>query len=104
MWEWCRVCAHRHPELLLYIHPANSEPAHDHIDSQDRLYVAAYLVGKIFRVDPNGKVCTLAKGMSLASAAAFGVNPQGNEDGFAEKNLYVTSHSGVLYELQNVLD
>lgn len=74
------------------------------IDSQDRLYVAAYLVGKIFRVEQNGKVCTLAKGMSLASAAAFGVNPQGNDDGFGEKSLYVTSHSGILYELQNVLD
>lgn len=74
------------------------------IDKQGQLYVAAYFRGEILKVDTNGKVCILAKGMPLVSAAAFGVNPQGSETGFASNSLFVTSHNGILYELVDVIE
>lgn len=73
------------------------------IDANDTLYVAAYLLGAILKVDTQGNLCKLADDIPFASAAAFGVNPQGSADGFAVTSLFVTSHNGTLYELPGVL-
>lgn len=67
--------------------------------STGTLYAAAYLAGAIWQITPNGQACVLARGLKLPSAVAFG-RP---EKGFSASSLYVTTHSGSLLELPNVL-
>ncbi|RZI84266.1 MAG: hypothetical protein EOP38_09795 [Rubrivivax sp.] len=68
------------------------------IDSQGNLLVAAYVQGKVLRVSPNGALCAVASGLSLPSDLAIGTG----RNGFTAGNVYVTSHSGRLYELPGV--
>lgn len=65
------------------------------IDGQGNLFVAAYAQGKVLRVSPAGEMCAVASGMSLPTDIAIGTG----RNGFTAGNLYVTSHSGHLYEL-----
>jgi len=68
------------------------------IDAQGNLLVAAYAQGKVLRVTPSGAMCAVASGMSLPTDLAIGTG----RNGFTAGNLYVTSHSGRLYELPGV--
>jgi sugar lactone lactonase YvrE len=68
------------------------------IDAQGNLFVAAYLQGKVLRVSPAGVMCAVASGLSAPSDMAIGTGL----NGFTAGNLYVTSHSGRLYELPGV--
>ncbi len=63
------------------------------------LYAATDLAGEVWRITADSRICVLAKGMPLASAVAAGRAGQG----FSPTSLYVTSFSGKLYELANVL-
>lgn len=63
------------------------------------LYAATDVAGEVWRITNTGQICVLAKGMPLASAVAAGRSGQG----FSPTSLYVTSFTGKLYELVNVL-
>ena len=67
-------------------------------DGADRLYVAANGGGQVWRVDPDGKACALARGLRFPSAVAFGTSGAG----FDPHNLYVTTFGGDLVELAGV--
>jgi sugar lactone lactonase YvrE len=60
------------------------------IDAAGRLYVAANGVGQIWRVDTDGTICAIARGLRFPSAVALGRGP----DGFSDGNLYVVTFSG----------
>ncbi len=68
------------------------------IDPAGRLYVAANGAGQIWRVDPDGTVCTLARGLRFPSAVALGHGP----DGFSDGNLYAVTFSGDIVALSHV--
>lgn len=59
------------------------------------LYVAAWSAGKVYEVDPStGGSCEIASDLPQVTA----VEPsQGH--GFPRGNLYVSSHTGTVYEL-----
>jgi sugar lactone lactonase YvrE len=58
-----------------------------------RLYVAANGAGQIWRVEPNGNIEALARGLKFPSAVAIGHGPTG----FSKGNLYaVTFHGGIV--------
>lgn len=65
------------------------------IDDAGRLYVAANGAGQMWRVDPNGSICALARGLRCPSAVALGQGPRG----FRAGNLYAVTFAGQLYEL-----
>jgi SMP-30/Gluconolactonase/LRE-like region len=67
------------------------------IDPNGRLYVAANGAGQIWRVDSDGSVCALARGLKFPSAVALG---QGT-DGFNAGNLYAVTFSGDIVALPN---
>jgi len=69
------------------------------IDVQGNLYVAAYFSGELWRVSPSGALCRLARGLSLPSAPVVGRTGQGFDPG----SVYLTSHSGRLYEVPNAV-
>ncbi len=59
------------------------------------IYVAGYLAGTVIRVDPaTGATCTVATGLSFPTSVRAG-----DGTGFPTSHLYVTAHSGNLYEL-----
>lgn len=68
------------------------------IDAQGNLFVAAYVQGKVLRVSPTGAMCAVASGLTFPSDIAIGTG----RNGFTAGHLYVTSHSGKLYELAGV--
>lgn len=63
------------------------------------LFVAAYLIGEVWKVTAQGDMCVLAKGLSMPTALAAG----SGKGGFLSTSLYVTSHSGSIVELADVL-
>jgi sugar lactone lactonase YvrE len=63
------------------------------------LFVAAYAPGEIWRVNQQGDVCVLTRGLKQPSAIAVGRAGKG----FKPTSLYVTTHSGSLVELPGVL-
>ncbi|MGZ4619502.1 MAG: SMP-30/gluconolactonase/LRE family protein [Frankiaceae bacterium] len=65
------------------------------IDPAGRLYVAANGAGQIWRVDPDGTICALARGLHFPSAVALGRGP----DRFSQGNLYVVTFSGDILAL-----
>jgi sugar lactone lactonase YvrE len=69
------------------------------IDTTGVLYAAAYLAGEIWRITRDGSICVIASGFDLPSAVAFGRPGRG----FSATSLYVTTHSGSLFELPGVL-
>jgi len=63
------------------------------IDDHDRLFVAANGAGQIWRVDPDGTICALARGLRCPSMVALGWG----RTGFQAGNLYaVTFHGDVI--------
>ena len=65
------------------------------IDPTGRLYVAANSAGQIWRVEPDGTITALARGLKCPSAVAIGHGP----DGFLEGNLYAVTFHGDIVEL-----
>ena len=70
------------------------------IDLADRLHVAVNAAGEVWRFEPDGRACALARGIMNASALNWG----GGAPGFPERNLYVVGFSGAIVELANVSD
>ena len=63
------------------------------IDPTGRLYVAANGAGQFWRVEPDGTITALARGLKFPSAVAIGHGP----GGFREGNLYaVTFHGDIV--------
>jgi outer membrane protein assembly factor BamB len=60
------------------------------IDAAGRLYVAANGAGQIWRVDTDGTISALARGLLFPSAVALGRGPNGFRDG----NLYAVTFGG----------
>jgi sugar lactone lactonase YvrE len=69
------------------------------VDSHGRLYVVAYWAGEIWRVEPDGQMCLLTKGLSLPSAVAVGHAGQG----YSPTSIYITTHSGRVHEVPNAV-
>jgi gluconolactonase len=67
------------------------------IDPAGRLYVAANGAGQIWRVDTDGTICALARGLTFPSAVALGRGA----DGFSAGNLYAVTFSGDIVALPN---
>lgn len=67
------------------------------IDPGGRLYVAANGAGQIWRVDTDGTICALARGLTFPSAVALGRGA----DGFSAGNLYAVTFSGDIVALPN---
>ncbi len=65
------------------------------IDAAGRLYVAANGAGQIWRVDPDGTITALARGLKFPSAVAIGHGP----GGFCEGNWYAVTFNGDIVEL-----
>ncbi len=65
------------------------------MDPAGQLYVAASGAGQIWRVDTDGTIWALARGLSFPSAVALGRGP----DGFSEGNLYAVTFSGEIIAL-----
>ncbi len=60
------------------------------IDRAGRLYVAANGAGQIWRIDTDGTIRALARGLTFPSAVALGRGPHGFRDG----DLYAVTFSG----------
>ena len=60
------------------------------IDTTGRLYVAANGAGQLWRVDTDGTICALARGLRFPSAVALGRGPHG----FSEGNLFAITVGG----------
>jgi sugar lactone lactonase YvrE len=67
------------------------------IDDADRLFVAANGAGQIWRVDPDGTICALARGLKCPSMVALGRG----STGFQAGNLYAVTFHGDVIELEN---
>ena len=65
------------------------------VDATGRLYVAANAAGQIWRVEPDGTITALARGLKFPSAVAIGHGP----GGFCEGNLYAVTYNGDIVEL-----
>jgi len=65
------------------------------IDPTGCLYVAANNAGQIWRVEPDGAITALARGLKCPSAVAIGHGP----GGFCEGNLYAVTFNGDIVEL-----
>jgi sugar lactone lactonase YvrE len=65
------------------------------IDPAGRVYVAANGAGQIWRVDPDGSINVLARGLSFPSDIALGRG----SDGFRAGNLYAVTFGGHVIEL-----
>jgi sugar lactone lactonase YvrE len=65
------------------------------IDPGGRLYVAANGAGQIWRVERDGTICALARGLKFPSAIALGHGAAGFSDG----NLYAVTFSGDIVAL-----
>ncbi|MGV9714124.1 SMP-30/gluconolactonase/LRE family protein [Gordonia sp. NPDC003424] len=70
------------------------------IDRAGRLYVAAYLAGQVWRIDPNRTGCALATGLLVPAGISVGADG-GRVDvaGFSHRNVYVTTHAGRVLEI-----
>jgi sugar lactone lactonase YvrE len=70
------------------------------IDAADRLHVAVNAAGEVWRFEPDGTGCALARGIMNASAVNWGGGPPG----FPADNLYVVGFSGAVVELAGATD
>jgi sugar lactone lactonase YvrE len=69
------------------------------IDDADRLFVAANGAGQIWRVDPDGTISALARGLKCPSMVALGRG----STGFQAANLYVVTFHGDVIELEGAV-
>lgn len=69
-------------------------------DGADRLFAAANGAGEVWRVDPDGGACALARNLGFPSAVGFG----GGGEGFDAHNLYVVTFTGRVVELAGATD
>jgi SMP-30/Gluconolactonase/LRE-like region len=69
------------------------------IDEAGRLYVAANGAGQIWRVDPNGAICAIARGLGSPSAVAVGRR----DSPFPAANLYAVTFGGDVVEIPNAV-
>jgi sugar lactone lactonase YvrE len=67
------------------------------IDPAGRVYVAVNGAGQIWRIDPNGSINVLARGLRFPSDVAIG---RGSE-GFSAGNLYAVTFRGDVLELDD---
>jgi sugar lactone lactonase YvrE len=65
------------------------------IDDAGRLYVAANGAGQVWRVDPDGAICALARGLGSPSAVAVGRR----DSPFPAANLYAVTFGGDVIEI-----
>ena len=65
------------------------------VDDAGRLYVAANGAGQIWRIEPDGNIHALARGLKCPSAVAIGHGA----NGFREGNLYTVTFHGDIIEL-----
>jgi sugar lactone lactonase YvrE len=65
------------------------------IDERDRLFVAVNAAGEIWRVDPDGTSCTIATGITNASAVALGA-------GATHRSLFTVGFDGAIREIPDV--
>jgi sugar lactone lactonase YvrE len=65
------------------------------VDDAGRLYVAANGAGQIWRIEPDGNIHALARGLKCPSAVAIGHGA----NGFRERNLYAVTFHGDIIEL-----
>ncbi|HEX5617740.1 MAG TPA: SMP-30/gluconolactonase/LRE family protein [Solirubrobacteraceae bacterium] len=82
--EPAKVTVHARPPLLA----AASFLDGLAIDAAGRLYVAVNGAGQVWRVDPDGRICALARGLGSPSAVALG------EPGTAFPDLYAVTFGG----------
>jgi sugar lactone lactonase YvrE len=65
------------------------------IDDAGRLYVACNGAGQIWRVDPDGRICAIARGLGSPSAVAVG------SSGTAFPELYAVTFGGDVIEISS---
>lgn len=65
------------------------------IDAAGRLYAPAYLLGEVWRIDPDGSACALARGLTTPAGISVGAAGAG----FSASSVYVTTHAGSLLEI-----
>jgi sugar lactone lactonase YvrE len=69
------------------------------IDDAGRLYVAANGAGQVWRVDPDGAICAVARGLGSPSAVAVGLG----DSPFPAANLYAVTFGGDVIEISNAV-
>jgi len=67
------------------------------IDDAGRLYVAANGAGHVWRVEPDGAICAIARGLGSPSAVAVGRR----DSPFPAANLYAVTFGGDVVEIPN---
>jgi sugar lactone lactonase YvrE len=68
-------------------------------DAEGRLYGAAYLAGEVWRIDTDGTICALARGLRLPAGITVGAAGAG----FSPRSVYVTTHTGSLIEVPGAI-
>lgn len=69
------------------------------IDAAGRLYVAANGAGQVWRVDPDGAICAIARGLGSPSAVAVGRG----DSPFPAANLYAVTFGGDVVEIADAV-
>ena len=69
------------------------------IDDAGRLYVAANGAGQVWRVDPDGAICALARDLGSPSAVAVGRD----DSPFPAANLYAVTFGGDVVEIPDAV-
>ena len=64
------------------------------IDQKDRLFAAANASGEVWRIDTNGTICAIARGLNQPSAVGFGTG-----GAFPETSLYAVTFGGDVVEI-----
>lgn len=64
------------------------------IDQDDRLFAAANGAGEVWRIETDGTICALARGLNLPSAVAFGTG-----GAFPVTSLYAVTFGGDVVEI-----
>lgn len=70
------------------------------IDSEGRLYAAVYFGGQVWRIDPSGSFCAVAKGLYLPAGVSVGPSMKSK---FSKSSIYVTTHTGLVMEIPRAI-
>lgn len=65
------------------------------IDAAGRLYAPAYLLGEVWRIEPDGSACALARGLTTPAGISVGAAGAG----FSAGSVFVTTHAGSVLEI-----